>query len=70
MLPRAIPYYGNLDAYGNWGDLANDARWRRVTPRHVLNHATGFANFAFLESQWQAALPRRSGRALRLFGKA
>lgn len=49
MLPRPLPDYGNLDAYGNWGDLAGDERWRRVTPRHVLNHATGFANFAFLE---------------------
>lgn len=49
MLPRPLPEYGNLDAYGNWGDLAGDARWRKVTPRHALNHATGFANFAFLE---------------------
>lgn len=49
MLPKAIPDYGNLDDYGNWGDLAGDERWRRVTPRNVLNHATGFANFAFVE---------------------
>jgi CubicO group peptidase (beta-lactamase class C family) len=49
MLPRPLPDYGNLDAYGNWGDLAGDPRWRAVTPRHVLNHATGFANFSFLE---------------------
>lgn len=49
MLPRPLPDYGNLDAYGNWGDLDGDDRWRAVTPRHVLNHATGFANFSFLE---------------------
>jgi CubicO group peptidase (beta-lactamase class C family) len=49
MLPKPIPEYGNLDAYGNWGDLAGDDRWRIITPRMVLNHATGFANFAFLE---------------------
>lgn len=49
MLPRPLPDYGNVDAYGNWGDLAGDDRWRAVTPRHVLNHATGFANFSFLE---------------------
>lgn len=48
-LPRPLPDYGNLDAYGNWGDLAGDPRWRRITPRHVLTHSTGFANFAFLE---------------------
>jgi CubicO group peptidase (beta-lactamase class C family) len=49
MLPRPLPAYGNLAAYGNWGDLAGDARWSAITPRMALNHATGFANFAFLE---------------------
>ncbi|WP_213979323.1 serine hydrolase domain-containing protein [Sphingomonas sp. dw_22] len=49
MLPKPLPDYGNLDAYGNWGDLAGDDRWRAITPRMVLNHATGFANFAYLE---------------------
>jgi CubicO group peptidase (beta-lactamase class C family) len=49
MLPKPLPGYGNLDAYGAWGDLAGDDRWRAITPRMVLNHATGFANFAFLE---------------------
>jgi CubicO group peptidase (beta-lactamase class C family) len=48
-LAKPLPEYGNLDAYGNWGDLAGDDRWRNITPRHVLNHATGFANFSFLE---------------------
>lgn len=48
-LAKPLPEYGNPDAYGNWGDLAGDDRWRAITPRHVLNHATGFANFAFLE---------------------
>lgn len=49
MLPRPLPEYGNLDAYGNWGDLADDQRWKLITPRMVLNHSTGFANFSFLE---------------------
>lgn len=49
MLEKPLPDYGNLDAYGNWGDLAGDERWRAVTPRHILNHSTGFANFHFLE---------------------
>lgn len=48
-LAKPLPEYGNLDAYGNWGDLAGDDRWRAITPRYVLNHATGFANFSFLE---------------------
>lgn len=49
MLVKPLPDYGNLDDYGNWGDLAGDERWRTITPRMVLNHSTGFANFAFLE---------------------
>ena len=48
-LPKPLPDYGNLDAYGNWGDLKDDPRWQQVTARNVLNHATGFANFSFLE---------------------
>lgn len=49
LLSKPLPEFGNLDAYGNWGDLAGDERWRGITPRFALNHATGFANFAFLE---------------------
>jgi CubicO group peptidase (beta-lactamase class C family) len=48
-LEKPLPDYGNLSAYGNWGDLRGDERWRRITARMVLNHATGFANFAFVE---------------------
>jgi len=49
MLPRPIPDYGDLAAYGNWGDLAADDRWKAITPRMAMTHSTGFANFAFLE---------------------
>ena len=49
MLPKPLPDYGNLDDYGNWGDLNSDDRWKRITPRHILTHATGFANFSFIE---------------------
>ena len=49
LLPQPLPFYGNLDAYGNWGDLRNDEQWRAITPRMTLTHSTGFANFAFLE---------------------
>jgi len=48
-LARPLPEYGNLDAYGNWGDLAGDERWRRVTARHVLTHSVGWANFSWFE---------------------
>ncbi len=49
LLAKPLPEYGNLDAYGHWGDLAGDARWRAITPRMALMHATGFANFAWTE---------------------
>lgn len=49
LIDRPLPEYGNLDAYGNWGDLVGDNRWKIITPRMTLNHSTGFANFAFLE---------------------
>jgi CubicO group peptidase (beta-lactamase class C family) len=48
-LPKPLPAYGNLDAYGNWGDLAGDERWRRITPRILLTHSSGFANFSWDE---------------------
>ncbi|HEL3864217.1 TPA: beta-lactamase family protein [Stenotrophomonas maltophilia] len=35
--------------YADYTVLAGDERWRRLTPRLLLNHASGFANFAFLE---------------------
>ena len=49
LLPQPLPSYGNVSAYGNWGDLTDDERWRAITPRMALTHSTGFANFAFLE---------------------
>ena len=42
-LPRPLP------EYEDYRDLAGDERWRRLTPRIILNHATGFANFRWLE---------------------
>jgi len=43
LLPRPLP------EYADFADLANDTRWRSLTPRMVLNHTTGFANFRWLE---------------------
>jgi CubicO group peptidase (beta-lactamase class C family) len=42
-LPRPLP------EYEDYADLAGDERWRLLTPRIILNHATGFANFRWLE---------------------
>lgn len=42
-LPRPLP------EYEDYADLAGDERWRQLTPRILLNHASGFANFRWLE---------------------
>jgi CubicO group peptidase (beta-lactamase class C family) len=42
-LPRPLP------EYEDYADLVADERWRQLTPRIILNHATGFANFRWLE---------------------
>lgn len=47
ILPRPLPSYHAGDH--DYRDLAGDDRWRLVTPRILLNHASGFANFRFLE---------------------
>jgi CubicO group peptidase (beta-lactamase class C family) len=48
-LPKPLPDYGNLDSYGNWGDLAGDDRWRKLTARILLTHSSGFRNFSWDE---------------------
>lgn len=49
-LPQPLPSYGGdniVNRYTDWTAL--DERWRRLTPRLLLQHASGFANFNFLE---------------------
>jgi CubicO group peptidase (beta-lactamase class C family) len=48
-LPRPLPDYPDEEKYAPWKDLAGDERWRRLTPRILLTHSSGFANFAFVE---------------------
>ena len=49
LLPQPLPAYPDEDKYAPWKDLAGDERWRAITPRILLTHSAGFANFAFLE---------------------
>lgn len=35
--------------YEKYKDLADDPRAQKITPRHLLSHSSGLANFAFLE---------------------
>ncbi len=47
LLPRPLPSYRGKDF--DFADLEGDARWRHLTPRMLLTHASGFANFRWLE---------------------
>lgn len=47
LLPRPLPQY--RDKYYDYTDLAGDERWRALTPRILLNHGSGFANFRWIE---------------------
>jgi CubicO group peptidase (beta-lactamase class C family) len=55
MLSKPLP------AYENYGDLVGDERWEKLTPRTVLNHATGFANFRWLEDDGKLRFHRAPG---------
>lgn len=48
-LPQPLPSYPPDRRYGPWHHLEGDERWRRLTPRILLSHRSGFANFAFVE---------------------
>lgn len=49
LLPQPLPDYPDDDDYAPWSTLAGDDRWREITPRMLLTHSAGFANFFFLE---------------------
>lgn len=49
-LDKPLPDYPpEPKKYADYSVLAGDPRWRQLTPRLLLNHASGFANFGFLE---------------------
>lgn len=49
LLPQPLPAYPYDRRHGPWHHLDGDERWRRLTPRILLSHRGGFANFAFVE---------------------
>lgn len=49
LLPRPLPsYIGFERTHSRWGDLAEDERWKSITPRMLLTHSGGFRNFYFI----------------------
>lgn len=56
-LPKPLPEY--LDAekdFAPYQHLAGDERWRKLTPRTLLNHSSGFANFYWLNDDQRLKL--------------
>lgn len=47
LLPQPLPAY-DKDPW-DFSSLATDERWRTLTPRILLTHSSGFANFHWLE---------------------
>ncbi len=49
LLPRPLPSYeGFRQTHAPWETLANDDRWKAITPRMLLTHSAGFRNFFFI----------------------
>ena len=42
-----------MKKYGRYQDLADDPRWKKITPRMYLTHSTGFNNFWFMEPDFK-----------------
>ena len=59
LLPRPLPEYDSEDY--NYTDLAADDRWRELTPRILLTHTSGFANFRWLEPDQKLRFHSRPG---------
>ncbi|MCD2519674.1 beta-lactamase family protein [Massilia sp. G4R7] len=47
LLPQPLPAYDKKPY--DFSQLAGDERWRKLTPRIMLTHSTGFANFRWVE---------------------
>jgi hypothetical protein len=47
LLPQPLPSY--RDKPFDFSDLGEDPRWRTITPRMLMLHSGGFANFRWIE---------------------
>ncbi len=48
-LDKPLPSYPAEPPYPDWGGLADDDRWRLLTPRMLLSHRSGLPNLVALE---------------------
>jgi CubicO group peptidase (beta-lactamase class C family) len=62
-LDRPIAEYlkKSLPDYPKYADLRGDPRWKKLTPRMLLDHTSGFPNFRFLNSDGKLDLKFEPG---------
>ena len=67
QLPKALDTY---DPYSETAsEVAGDLNWQKVTPRMLLAHTSGLANFAFIEPDKKMHLHFEPGTAFRYSGE-
>lgn len=49
LVPNLVDFADPNERYADYRPLRSDPRWRKLTPRILLTHSSGFANFGFLE---------------------
>ena len=63
LLPKPLPDYADAeDKYADYRPLKGDERWRKLTPRILLTHSSGFSNFGFLEPDGKLKFHFEPGR--------
>jgi CubicO group peptidase (beta-lactamase class C family) len=63
MLSKPLPDHDDAaNLYADYRSLKNDGRWRKLTPRMLLSHSSGFANFGFLEPDGKLKFHFEPGR--------
>lgn len=55
LLPRPLP------EYADWRDLADDARWQRLTPRWLLSHQSGLPNWRWIAADQRLRFDHEPG---------
>ena len=69
-LDKPLPEYPNESRYGPWQHLAGDERWRKLTPRILLTHSSGFANYHWDEADEKLRINFEPGSRYAYSGEA
>jgi CubicO group peptidase (beta-lactamase class C family) len=69
-LDKPLPEYPDESRYGPWSHLAGDERWRKLTPRILLTHSSGFANYHWDEADEKLRINFEPGSRYAYSGEA